>query len=48
MTSWLAAGSITDDETVVDGIENTVEAFLVMMRNRNIGNMLVRIAPETE
>lgn len=47
MTAWFAAGSIAYDETIVDGIENTVDAFLTMMRGGNIGKMLVRIAPES-
>ncbi|NUT94959.1 MAG: NADP-dependent oxidoreductase [Saccharothrix sp.] len=41
---WLADGSLVTDETVVDGIENAVEAFLAMMRGANTGKMLVRVA----
>lgn len=43
MAEWFAAGSIAYDETVVDGIEHTVDAFLDMMRGANTGKMLVRI-----
>ncbi|MGT2462810.1 NADP-dependent oxidoreductase [Sinomonas atrocyanea] len=43
MTGWFAAGSIAYDETIVDGIEHTVDAFLDMMRGANTGKMLVRI-----
>ncbi|MDR7385333.1 NADP-dependent oxidoreductase [Promicromonospora iranensis] len=43
MTAWFAAGKIAYDETVVDGIENTVDAFLDMMRGANTGKMLVRV-----
>lgn len=43
MTAWFAEGSIAYDETIVDGIENTVHAFLEMMRGANTGKMLVRI-----
>ncbi|PQM75591.1 NADP-dependent oxidoreductase [Corynebacterium sp. J010B-136] len=43
MTTWFAQGKIAYDETVVDGIENTVDAFLDMMRGANTGKMLVRI-----
>lgn len=44
MTPWFAEGKIAYDETIVDGIEHTVDAFLDMMRGANIGKMLVRIA----
>lgn len=43
MTGWFAAGEIAYDETIVDGIENTVDAFLQMMRGANTGKMLVRV-----
>jgi NADPH-dependent curcumin reductase CurA len=43
MTGWFAAGKIAYDETVFEGIENSVEAFLSMMRGGNTGKMLVRI-----
>jgi NADPH-dependent curcumin reductase CurA len=47
MTAWFTGGKIVYDETVVDGIENTVDAFIEMMRGANTGKMLVRI-PKTE
>lgn len=43
MTAWFAAGEIQYDETIINGIENTVTAFLAMMRGANTGKMLVRI-----
>lgn len=42
MTGWLADGSVVFDETVVDGIQNAVSAFLDMMDGANTGKMLVR------
>ncbi|KQQ01560.1 MULTISPECIES: NADP-dependent oxidoreductase [unclassified Rathayibacter] len=43
MSGWFAEGSIAYDETVVDGIENAVDAFLSMMRGANTGKMVVRL-----
>lgn len=43
MGEWFPAGKINYDETIVDGIENTVDAFLDMMRGANTGKMLVRV-----
>ncbi|UFU04478.1 NADP-dependent oxidoreductase [Ruania suaedae] len=43
MTGWFSEGRIAYDETVVDGIENVVGAFLGMMRGENVGKMLVRV-----
>ncbi|WP_216695081.1 NADP-dependent oxidoreductase [Dietzia psychralcaliphila] len=48
MTTWFTAGEIAYDETVVDGIEHTVDAFLDMMRGANTGKMVVRITSEQE
>lgn len=39
---WVADGQITYRETVVDGLDRTVPAFLDMLRGGNTGKMLVR------
>ncbi|MGO2540383.1 MAG: NADP-dependent oxidoreductase [Specibacter sp.] len=44
MTQWFTAGEIAFDETVVDGIDNAVDAFLGMMQGANTGKMVVRTA----
>jgi NADPH-dependent curcumin reductase CurA len=44
MAGWLRAGKIRYEETVVDGLEHAVGAFLGMMRGENTGKMLVRCA----
>jgi len=40
---WVAAGELVYDETVVEGIDNAVDAFLDMMRGANVGKMVVRV-----
>ncbi len=39
----VASGELVWDETIVDGIENTLEAFRGLMRGENTGKMLVRV-----
>ncbi|MGM7667565.1 NADP-dependent oxidoreductase [Microbacterium sp. A93] len=43
MSGWLSTGQVTYEETVTEGFENTVEAFLDMMRGGNTGKMVVRL-----
>jgi NADPH-dependent curcumin reductase CurA len=40
---WLADGELHHRETVVDGFEHTVDAFLGMLEGDNTGKMLVRL-----
>ncbi|MFD4654687.1 NADP-dependent oxidoreductase [Kitasatospora sp. NPDC058444] len=40
----LRSGAVVPDETVVDGFDRVVDAFLGMLRGANTGKMLVRIA----
>ncbi|GAA4490751.1 NADP-dependent oxidoreductase [Rhodococcus olei] len=40
---WLAAGTLTTEETVVEGIERAPDAFLGVLRGANTGKMLVRL-----
>ncbi|GAA0694805.1 NADP-dependent oxidoreductase [Kitasatospora atroaurantiaca] len=44
VAGWLKDGSLRYDETVVDGVENTAEAFLGLLRGDNTGKMVVRLA----
>jgi NADPH-dependent curcumin reductase CurA len=39
----VAEGKLTYRETVVDGFDHTVDAFLDLLRGGNTGKMLVRV-----
>ncbi|MBA2952687.1 zinc-binding dehydrogenase [Nocardioides sp. MAH-18] len=41
--AWVADGSLTWRETVVDGLDHAVDAFLGLHRGDNTGKMLVRL-----
>jgi NADPH-dependent curcumin reductase CurA len=43
MGPWLAAGKIKAAETVVEGLENTADAFLALFSGGNTGKMLVKV-----
>ncbi|HUB78876.1 MAG TPA: NADP-dependent oxidoreductase [Bryobacteraceae bacterium] len=44
LTHWFQEGKLKYRETVADGIENAVAAFLGMLRGENVGKQLVRIS----
>lgn len=41
---WLQEGSLKYEETILDGFENTVEAFLGLFKGRNLGKQIVKVA----
>jgi NADPH-dependent curcumin reductase CurA len=43
MGAWVREGAITFEETVFDGLDNAVDAFLTMLRGGNLGKMIVRL-----
>ncbi|MGY1746552.1 NADP-dependent oxidoreductase [Blastococcus sp. SYSU D00695] len=43
MSGWLRDGSVRYREDVVDGLENTVEAFRGLLTGKNMGKLLVRV-----
>ncbi|MFJ3492985.1 NADP-dependent oxidoreductase [Streptomyces sp. NPDC086091] len=40
---WVASGALKYRETVVDGVEHTLEAFLGVLRGDNTGKMIVKL-----
>ena len=43
LTPRIASGEIVPQETIVEGFEHTVDAFIGMLRGENVGKMLVRL-----
>jgi len=43
MGPWVANGTVKSRETVVEGLENTPDAFLGLFKGENIGKMLVKL-----
>ena len=46
MIAWLRAGKVKYREDVVEGLENAVPAFQGLLKGRNFGKLLVRLAPD--
>lgn len=45
MAAWIAAGDITWQETIMEGIESAPQAFIGLFTGENTGKMLVRLQP---
>jgi NADPH-dependent curcumin reductase CurA len=46
VAGWLRTGELVSKQTVVDGLENAVEAFIGLLGGANVGKMLVRLADD--
>ena len=44
MAEWYQAGKIKIRDSIIEGFENTPEAFFGMLRGENIGKQLVKVA----
>ncbi len=43
MAGWIASGQIRYEETVMNGIEKALDAFLALFSGGNTGKMLVKL-----
>jgi NADPH-dependent curcumin reductase CurA len=43
---WLRDGKIKYREDIVDGLENAPQAFIGLLKGKNFGKLVVRVAPE--
>jgi hypothetical protein len=43
MAPWIANGTVKSRETVVEGLDNTLDAFLGLFKGENTGKMLVKL-----
>jgi len=46
VANWLRTGELVAKQTVVDGLENAVGAFIGLLSGANVGKMLVRLSPD--
>ncbi|MEE3662204.1 NADP-dependent oxidoreductase [Brenneria sp. g21c3] len=46
VSPWVAEGKIKYREDVVDGLENTVEAFAGLLQGKNFGKLVVRVGAD--
>lgn len=46
VSGWIADGSLKYREDIIDGLENTVEAFQGLMEGRNFGKLIVRVSED--
>ena len=46
--NWLRTGELVSRQTVVDGLENAVGAFIGLLSGANVGKMLVRLSGDSD
>ena len=46
VAGWLRTGELVSKQTVVDGLDHAVEAFLGLLSGANVGKMLVRLSDD--
>ena len=48
IAGWLRSGELVARETVYEGLDRAVDAFLDLLRGANTGKMIVRLAPDPD
>ncbi|MBP1932118.1 NADP-dependent oxidoreductase [Ammoniphilus resinae] len=48
LARWVKEGSIKYQENIVEGFENTVQAFLGLFKGENLGKQLVKVSDQTK
>jgi NADPH-dependent curcumin reductase CurA len=46
VANWLRTGELVSKQTVADGLENAVDAFIGLLGGANVGKMLVRLSDD--
>jgi NADPH-dependent curcumin reductase CurA len=46
MGQWLAQGKISFREDIVDGLENSPNAFIGLLEGKNFGKLIIRVASD--
>jgi NADPH-dependent curcumin reductase CurA len=44
VSTWIAEGKVKYKEDIIEGLENTPQAFIGMLAGRNFGKLLVHVA----
>jgi len=44
VAGWIASGQVNYREDIVDGLENTPQAFLGLLEGKNFCKLIVRVA----
>jgi NADPH-dependent curcumin reductase CurA len=44
LAEWLKQGKLKYEENIVEGFENTIDAFLGLFKGENLGKQLVKVA----